>query len=54
MKLSHDVILYITGVIAVVGIITSSYLVLEIKDRNQQIEGLLQERNTLLQKNNQP
>lgn len=53
MKLSHDAVLYLTGAIAVIGIITATYFGMQSKDRAVQIENLLQERNALLQKNNQ-
>ncbi|MCA9355335.1 D-alanyl-D-alanine carboxypeptidase family protein [Candidatus Kaiserbacteria bacterium] len=53
MKNSHDVVVYICGLIAVIGIISASYLYLEGEDKDVKIENLLQERNTLLQKNNQ-
>lgn len=53
MQLSNDVFLYLAGVIAIIGVATSTYLALEVKDRNTQIESLLLERNVFLQQNNQ-
>ncbi len=53
MKLSHDATLYLAGSLAVVGIIVSSYLGLQTNKQADQIETLLQERNTFLQQNNQ-
>lgn len=53
MKLSNDVTLYIAGTIAIIGIITATYLALENDKQQDQIETLLQERNSLLQQNNQ-
>ncbi len=52
MKLSHDGIIYLLGIIAVIGIVTSSYLAVDGKNKSTDIEKLLQERNTLLQKIN--
>ncbi len=45
--------MYLAGIIAIIGIGTSVYLTLEVRDQQNQIESLLQERNALLQKNNQ-
>lgn len=53
MKPSNDAVLYLAGIIAVVGIIGSTYLGLKVRDQNLRIENLLQERNTFLQQSNQ-
>lgn len=53
MKPSHDIVLYLTALVAIIGIVGSSYLYVVNKDQHKQIEALLQERNALLQKNNQ-
>ncbi len=52
MKLSHDAVIYILGAIAVIGIIASSYLAIEGKNKSGEVENLLQEKNSLLQKMN--
>jgi LAS superfamily LD-carboxypeptidase LdcB len=52
MKMSHNLVLYIAGFIAVVGIIYSTYLFLQVQDKNLNIENLLQERNALLLESN--
>lgn len=53
MTLSHDTVLYITGAVAVVGIIGSSYFGIKTVNQSHQIESLLQDRNVILQQNNQ-
>lgn len=53
MKISHNAVLYFTGFVAVVGIISSTYLALQGQEKDEQINDLLQERNALLQKNNE-
>lgn len=53
MKLSHDTTLYIVGALAVVGVLTSTYLAVQNGIKTNEIENLLQERDTLLQQNNQ-
>lgn len=53
MQLSNNVFLYLAGAIAIIGVATSTYLALEVKNRNTQIESLLLERNVLLQQSNQ-
>lgn len=52
MKFSNEVTVYLAGAIAVVGIITSTYLALESKEQKTQINALLQERNALLELSN--
>ncbi len=49
MKLSHDTTLYLTGAIAVIGILSSTYLSLQNTDKQEQLDLLQQERNNLLQ-----
>lgn len=46
MKLSSTVVIYILGIIAITGIIASSYYVIKSEDLQAKIEMLLQERNT--------
>ncbi|MBP6881630.1 MAG: D-alanyl-D-alanine carboxypeptidase family protein [Candidatus Pacebacteria bacterium] len=53
MRTTSEIVLYLAGIIAIIGIGTSVYLTLEVRDQQNQIESLLQERNALLQKNNQ-
>jgi LAS superfamily LD-carboxypeptidase LdcB len=53
MKMSHDISLYIIGIIAVVGIGVSAYYILETQEKQDTVDTLLQERNALLQMNNQ-
>ncbi|MCB9812519.1 D-alanyl-D-alanine carboxypeptidase family protein [Candidatus Nomurabacteria bacterium] len=53
MKLSHDATLYLAGTIALIGIIGSAYLGMRSSDQQKEIESLLQERNAILQQNNQ-
>lgn len=40
MKLSHDAVLYLTGTVAVIGIIGSSYFAIQNKDRKTEIAAL--------------
>lgn len=53
MKISHNAVLYFTGFIAVIGIVTSTYLSLQGQEKDVEINNLLEERNALLQQNNQ-
>ncbi len=53
MKLSSDAVLYLAGIIAVVGVVGSTYLAIKTQGQNEQIETLLQERNALLLQTNQ-
>jgi LAS superfamily LD-carboxypeptidase LdcB len=53
MTAPNNFLLYSTITLASIGIITAVYLTLETKEQQNQIETLLQERNALLQKNNQ-
>ncbi len=53
MKLSHDSILYLAATIAVMGIVSSSYLTIQNKDQESQIKTLEQERDFSVQTNNQ-
>lgn len=52
MKLSHDTILYICGGVAVIGVISTSYLLLQSQDQKDSIASLHQERNVLQQEGN--
>lgn len=52
MKISQNAVLYFAGLIAVVGIIASTYLAIQGQQKDLQIETLSQELNKLLQKNN--
>jgi len=49
MKLTHDLVTYLIGFVALIGIIGSSYLYLENRDRQMVIEDLNQERAQLTQ-----
>lgn len=53
MEHSSTTTLYLAGILAVIGIITSTYLVYQNSTKNSEIEKLLQERNTFLQQSNQ-
>lgn len=53
MNLSHNATLYLAGIVAVIGIIASTYLTLKTKDQEVQIDQLLQDRNSFLQQSNQ-
>ena len=52
-KLSSDTTLYIAGALAVIGIIAGTYFGITAGNQSGQIENLLQERDALLQQNNQ-
>lgn len=49
----RDTVLYLVGIVAVIGIIASSYFAIQARDQAIKIEQLLQERNALLQQSNQ-
>lgn len=53
MKLSHNATLYVAGTTAVIGIIASTLLALQNRDKNTQIQALTTERNTLTQQSAQ-
>lgn len=53
MKISQNVVLYFFGLIAVVGIIASTYLALQVQDKDLKIGTMSKEQNAALQKNNQ-
>lgn len=52
MKLSHDATTYLIGAIAVIGIISSTYLIVQGQNKSEQIQTLIQEKNTLQQEIN--
>lgn len=53
MKLSHDATIYLIGTVAVIGILTSTFLLVANNNKATEIESLLQDRNLLLLQNNQ-
>lgn len=52
MNFSQNAVLYFCGLIAIIGIVASTYLALQNQDKDLQIETLFQERNAILQKSN--
>ena len=53
MQISHDATLYITGTLAVLGIVASTYLLLENQSKDLEIYKLVQDKGVLLQTKNQ-
>ncbi len=53
MTSQTNIIIYLTSLVAVIGIMASSYFAIQAKNQTAEIEQFLQDRNALLQQNNQ-